>query len=125
MSDAPDSMPYAAAGDLVAVRAFVRTRGLALGLATGRADLLTLAVSELATNTLMHTAGGGHVRVWLDDGQVVCDVVDEGPDRPVGGAMPAASAESGRGLAIVGLVCDDVTTHPVGGGTLVRLRLSR
>ncbi|GAA1743903.1 ATP-binding protein [Luedemannella helvata] len=124
MSPAADSMFYAAAADLVAVRAFVRARGLALGLATGRADLLTLAVSELATNTLMHTAGGGHVRVWFDGGQVVCDVVDGGPDRSVAGAMPAASAEGGRGLAIVGLICDDVTTHPVIGGTLVRLRFS-
>ncbi|GAA1833270.1 hypothetical protein GCM10009682_59590 [Luedemannella flava] len=120
-----DTMWYSAAADLSAVRLFVRARGLALGLATGQADLLTLAVSELATNTLLHTAGGGQVRVWADAGDVVCDVVDSGGVRPLDVAMPAADATGGRGLAIVGLVCDDVTTHPVPAGTLVRLRLNR
>lgn len=119
-----DTMSYAVAADLSAVRLFVRTRGLALGLATGRADLLMLAVSELATNTLLHTAGGGQVRVWSDAGDVVCDVVDSGGERPFDAPMPGADATSGRGLAIVGLVCDRVTTHPVAAGLLVRLRLS-
>ncbi|MEK8105703.1 hypothetical protein NKG94_12165 [Micromonospora sp. M12] len=41
-------------------------------------ELLTLAVSELATNTLQHTTGGGWVRLWAEPGQLFCDIVDRG-----------------------------------------------
>jgi len=37
--------------------------------------------------------------------------------------MPAADAVSGRGLAIVERICDDVSTSTGPDGTLVRLRL--
>jgi serine/threonine-protein kinase RsbW len=120
----PDAMSYAGAGDLRALRVFVAARGRALGLPPGRVDLLTLAVSELATNTLQHTTGGGHVRVWTEEGQLVCDVVDRGPVRSFGRDMPQAEAVRGRGLAIVERVCDGVDATAVAGGTLVRLRLN-
>lgn len=119
----PDAMSYAAAGDLRAVRAFVAARATALGLPAGRVDLLTVAISELATNTLQHTAGGGRVRVWAADGQLFCDVVDGGVLRSFEPTMPAADAVRGRGLAIVRRVCDGVVVSAVPEGTLVRLRL--
>jgi serine/threonine-protein kinase RsbW len=118
------TMSYAAAGDLTAVRAFVAGRALALGLPAGRVELLILAVSELATNTLQHTTGGGHVRIWAHAGQLVCDVVDGGSPRSFGRAMPAADAIRGRGLAIVQRVCDVVDTATVADGTRVRIRLN-
>jgi anti-sigma regulatory factor (Ser/Thr protein kinase) len=124
----PETMAYAVPDDLRAVRAFVADRASALGLAEARVDLLTLAVSELATNTLQHTSGGGRVRVWADGGQVVCDVVDsssgEAPVRAFGRAMPGADALRGRGLAIVERVCDTVDVGAVDGGTRVRIRLN-
>ena len=49
-----------------------------------------LAVSELATNTLQHTAGGGRVRLWAEAGRLLCDV-----DRP-GPAAPARPGHAGR-----------------------------
>jgi len=122
--DPPDAMSYAEADDLKAVRAFVAARARALGLPAGRVDLLTLAVSELATNTLQHTTGGGRVRVWATAGQLICDVVDRGPARLFGRDMPAADALRGRGLAIVERVCDVVDTAAVADGTLVRIRLN-
>jgi anti-sigma regulatory factor (Ser/Thr protein kinase) len=126
---APDgmsaTMSYGEPADLGAVRAFVRTRALALGLSAGRADLLLLAVSELTTNTLQHTTGGGRVRVWADAGHIICDVIDGGATRTFGGAMPPAEAVRGRGLAIVEQVCDDVSVAVGPDGTLVRLRLHR
>jgi serine/threonine-protein kinase RsbW len=85
--------------------------------------LLTLAISELATNTLQHTTGSGVVRVWAADGQLICDVVDQGPPRSFGRSMPAANSIRGRGLAIVERVCDRVETFTVDEGTLVRIRL--
>ncbi|GLY04178.1 ATP-binding protein [Actinoplanes sp. NBRC 101535] len=124
MPDTTDSMSYQVADDLRAVRAFVTERALALGLPAGRIDLLTLAVSELTTNTLQHTTGGGHIRVWAENGRVVCDVVDQGTARPFGRAMPSAEAVRGRGLAIVERICDAVYTATVPGGTLVRICLN-
>jgi serine/threonine-protein kinase RsbW len=123
MPETVDGMSYAVPDDLRRVRAFVTERALALGLPESRVDVLTLAVSELTTNTLQHTSGGGHIRLWAEDGRLVCDVVDQGEDRPFGRAMPAAEAVRGRGLAIVERVCDSVVTAVVPEGTLVRICL--
>ncbi|MEU4562573.1 ATP-binding protein [Actinoplanes sp. NPDC023936] len=122
--DDRDGMSYAVPDDLRAVRAFVTERAHALGMAEARIDLLALAVSELTTNTLQHTTGGGHIRVWVSDGRLVCDVVDRGTERPFGRAMPSAEAVRGRGLAIVERVCDAVYTTAVPEGTLVRICLN-
>jgi anti-sigma regulatory factor (Ser/Thr protein kinase) len=121
----PDAMSYSRVDDLAAVRGFVRVRAEALGLAPERVGGLLIAVSELVTNTLMHTTGGGRVRVLAEPGFVVCDVVDGGPPREFGRAMPAADAVNGRGLAIVERICDEVSTSTGPDGTLVRLRLRR
>jgi anti-sigma regulatory factor (Ser/Thr protein kinase) len=120
---AADTMSYSQASDLSAVRAFVRAAASALGLSPGRVDMLLLAVSELATNTLQHTSGAGRVRVWADGGQVVCDVMDTGADRSFG-PMPEAEAERGRGLAIVKRIADAVSTVTRPEGMLVRVRMN-
>ncbi len=121
MTDA--TIAYAGADDLGAVRDFVAARAAALGLPPERVELLALAISELATNTLQHTGGGGHVRLWTADGQLVADVVDGAPagpraERP--GAMPPADAVRGRGLAIVERICDAVELS----ATRVRVRFT-
>lgn len=121
--DGGDGMSYTRPDDLRRIRAFVAERARALGMAAARADLLILAVSELTTNTLQHTSGGGHIRVWAEGGRVVCDVVDRGAERPFGRGMPSPEAVRGRGLAIVERVCDAVHTTTVPGGTLVRICL--
>ncbi|GIF44978.1 ATP-binding protein [Actinoplanes xinjiangensis] len=123
-AEAVDGMFYEVPDDLRRVRAFVTERALALGLPETRVEVLTLAVSELTTNTLQHTGGGGHIRVWVEDGRLVCDVVDQGQSRPFGRSMPGAEAIRGRGLAIVERVCDAVYTTAVPGGTLVRICLN-
>ena len=119
----PDAMTYDSPGDLKRVREFVAARAAALGLPELRAEMLVLAVSELTTNTLQHTGAGGRVRVWAQNGAVVCDVVDQGPAHSFGREMPGADALRGRGLAIVERVCDEVETQKVEDGTLVRVRL--
>lgn len=118
-----DSLRYHEPGDLADVRAFVAARATAIGLPARRVELLVLAVSELATNTLQHTHGGGVVRVFKQPGVLVCDVVDQGPARHLGRSMPAADSVGGRGLAIVERVCDEVETSAVAEGTRVRIRL--
>jgi anti-sigma regulatory factor (Ser/Thr protein kinase) len=116
-------MSYTEPGDLPTVRTFVAERARALGLAAARIDLFTVAVSELTTNTLQHTSGGGHIRVWADKGQLICDVVDGGGPRLFGRSMPSAEAVRGRGLSMVERICDSVQTFAVPGGTLVRICL--
>ncbi|WP_433360838.1 ATP-binding protein [Actinoplanes sp. CA-142083] len=117
----PAEAAYAEPTDLAFVRDFVRDEAIALGLSRLRADLLTVAVSELATNTLQHTAGGGIVRIWAEADKVRCDVVDGGVSPGFGRAMPAADQPRGRGLAIVERICDEVGIHPDGVGTTVSL----
>jgi anti-sigma regulatory factor (Ser/Thr protein kinase) len=112
---------YDRPADLADVRAFVRASAGDLGLPERRADLLTLAVSELATNTLQHTAGGGRVRLRAEPGRLLCDVIDHGPIRRLGRAMPAAQEVRGRGLAIVERICDEVGIDSENGTTRVRL----
>lgn len=114
-------MTYDRPADLAEVRAFVRASAGDLGLPERRADLLTLAVSELATNTLQHTAGGGRVRLRVELGRLLCDVIDQGPMRRLGGTMPAPQEIRGRGLAIVERICDEVGIDADDGGTRVRL----
>ena len=119
-----EPFPYSAADELAAVRAHVRSRAATLGLPARRVELLALAVSELATNTLQHTDAGGSVRVWATTDHVICDVVDSGPLRSFG-AMPPAGSFRGRGLAIVGQVADRVTATSTDHGTLVRMCMNR
>jgi serine/threonine-protein kinase RsbW len=117
----PAEISYHEPADLARVRAFVRTAAVALGLSDVRAEMLTVAVSELATNTLQHTSGGGRVRIWGDTGQVCCEVADRGPARVLGRPMPTADAPRGRGLPIVERVCDEVGVADGPDGTRVRL----
>jgi len=117
-------MSYTAADDLPAVRAFTQRHAAHLGLDPEQIMSLTIAVSELVTNTLQHTTGGGRVRIWAEDGQVVCDIIDGGPMRAFGRRMPAADADRGRGLAIVERLCDQVSAIADGEGTIVRLRFT-
>jgi len=117
----PAEATYRAPGDLAVVREFVRAEAERIGLSRVRADLLAVAVSELATNTLQHTDGGGVVRIWAEPGRVRCEVVDGGEPPGFGRAMPAADQPRGRGLAIVERICDEVAIRPDGDGTAVRL----
>src|SRR5689334_24773025 len=44
--------------------------------ADGRRFDLLLAVNEAAVNTLVHGDGQGVLRMWLDDGELVCELSD-------------------------------------------------
>jgi serine/threonine-protein kinase RsbW len=117
-------MAYSTADHLPAIRAFAQRQAEHLGLAPERTVSLIIAVSELATNTLQHTSGGGLIRIWADNDQFTCDVIDGGPLRSFGRQMPAADADRGRGLAIVERLCDQVSAVASAEGTLVRLRFA-
>jgi anti-sigma regulatory factor (Ser/Thr protein kinase) len=119
----PVAMTYAEPADLALVREFVCAAAVRLGLPRARADLLTVAVSELATNTLQHTGDGGRVRVWAEHGRICCEVTDQGRPQRFGRAMPSPEQPRGRGLAIVERICDEVGVTEGPDGTSVRICL--
>lgn len=87
---------------------------------TDRTDDLTLCVSELATNAVLHGAPPGReycVSLTLDDSVIRLAVRDSG-DRHLALDRPRSDPEacSGRGLPLAREVADDigVTEHVVG-----------
>jgi anti-sigma regulatory factor (Ser/Thr protein kinase) len=111
--------------DLRPVRAMVTATCERAGMPAMRATDLTLAVSELAANTLQHTAAGGVVQAWQADGEVVCQVTDSGFIRdPLAGFLrPQPDQAGGHGLWLVNQVCDLVEVRSDVSGTVIRLHM--
>ena len=66
------------------------------------------------------------MRLWTEDGSLVCDVRDQGIDRATrwrAVTRPADDAFGGRGLWIANAVCDLVQIRP--GAVRVRSALPR
>jgi anti-sigma regulatory factor (Ser/Thr protein kinase) len=110
------------AGPLAAVRDFVLQRCRSMHLDEGRAADLMVVVSELATNSVRHGGGAGTVRLWEDDGALVCEVRDQGrvTDPLVGRVRPTVDSRAGRGLWLVHQLCDLVQIRSGDHGTVVR-----
>ncbi len=119
-----DTMTYQT--DLRPVRALVSARGVGAGLPEARASDLVLAVSELAANTLRHTAGGGTLSIWSAPGEVVCEVRDSGwiADPLAGRHRPPEYPTGRQGLWVVNRICDLVQLRSSQAGTTVRLHMS-
>jgi anti-sigma regulatory factor (Ser/Thr protein kinase) len=114
-----------ASGDLADVRAFVRRRAAAYGMAADRTDDLVLATHEAAANSVRHGGGQGLLRMWLQDGHVVCEVADRGwiTDPLVGRRHPAPGPGHSRGMWLIHHVCDLVQVRSTTEGTVVRLHV--
>jgi anti-sigma regulatory factor (Ser/Thr protein kinase) len=129
----PDPPPHAATmtvhiATLAALRRFVIGRAEAAGLTADRVIDLTIAVSELAANTVEHAAGDdGVLAMWVADGRVVCQLSDTGHlTDPMAGRLPVPPDRSagGRGLLLVNQLCDLVRVHTRPGATTVRVELA-
>lgn len=110
------------AGSLPDARHTATAEGARLGLTGVRLDDLALVTAELTTNSVVHGGGTGVLRVWAEDGSVVCEVRDAGRlTDPLAGRRPAARDQrGGRGLLLVNLVSDLVRVHTGPDGTTVR-----
>jgi anti-sigma regulatory factor (Ser/Thr protein kinase) len=108
---------------LAALRHFVARRARDAGLSARDAGDLVLAVSEVATNTVLHAGGGGILRVWRDGGGLVCEIADRGLiHSPLAGRLrPPVTAGGGHGLWLANQVCDLVQIRTYESGNAVRL----
>ena len=112
------------ASTLGEVRAMVAVKGAEAGLLPSRLDDLILAVSEVATNSVVHGGGRGLARLWVDDGDVVCEVSDRGViiDPLVDRQSPGSDPSEPRGLWTANQLCDLVQVRSSREtGSVVRL----
>jgi anti-sigma regulatory factor (Ser/Thr protein kinase) len=116
-------MDFAGMGDLPRLRDFVCRHASGAGLPHDRAIDLQMAANEIATNTIRHAGGAGSVRVWAEDGHVLCDITDSGYVEVTlaGRLAPPLTSEGGRGLLVSNYLCDLVRLYSVPGFTTVRL----
>ena len=119
-------MAYDYTTDLVAIRAVVHRYALLAGLTEARAIDLTLAVSEVAANTVKHAKSPGSLNIWYDSKEIVCQIHDEGviTDPMAGRREPSLDAGGGHGLWIVNQVCDQVEIQSDETGTTIRLHMN-
>jgi len=110
-------------GNVRDVRQQVARCAIDAGLGPVRTDDLTLAVWELAVNSVQHGGGEGVLRTWQEDGALVCEVRDSGCiDDPLAGRRTPVVAPSGqRGIWLVNQLCDLVQLRTNAGGTTVRV----
>lgn len=111
--------------ELGEVRRLVRAHASAAGLSPGRIADLVLAVSEIATNSLLHGGGAGTLWVWRAGDTIICEVRDEGriEDPLVGRRRPSPSALGGRGLWLANQLCELVQVRAFASHGVVRLHM--
>ncbi|MGW9030080.1 anti-sigma factor RsbA family regulatory protein [Streptomyces sp. NPDC055722] len=118
---------FGSSGQLSGVREFAVRYAREMGLADSRLNDLALAVTELTTNSVLHGAGGGTLRIWAEGEQIVCEVHDAGRlIDPLAGRRPQPPTEpGGRGLLLVNHLADLVRIHSGDPGTTIRFYLGR
>jgi anti-sigma regulatory factor (Ser/Thr protein kinase) len=95
-------------------------------LSLARARQLTVAVNELASNSIEHGGGQATVSVWTEPGLFVCQLDDAGTfANPMAGWTPPPQGSSrGRGLLIVHELADLVRIHQRPDGTSIRIHIN-
>jgi CheY-like chemotaxis protein len=87
-------------------------------------ELVTLLVSELVTNALVHAGGGPRVVVRLRRGQVRVEVADDDPRLPAL-RVPDDTGPGGRGLLIVDRSASRWGADPARPGKVVWFEIDR
>jgi anti-sigma regulatory factor (Ser/Thr protein kinase) len=109
--------------DLGAMRRWVARLAEVTGIGLERAADLTLAVSEVAANSVRYGGGGGAIKVWQSSDALVCEVSDRGhlDDPLVGRMQPPVAQAGGRGVWLANQLCDLVQIRSNRRGTTVRI----
>ena len=126
--DAPLDQAFDA-GSLYALRAAVAAHAAAAGLSRSQVYDVTAVAHELAANAVVHGAGHGRLRLWVEGGFLYCQVSDEGRDGTAARASaPSADgavswpAEHGHGLWLARQVAEDVGIGHGSSGTTATAR---
>lgn len=109
------------------VREYVTGKARRHGLDADAVERLALAVHEVMVNSVDHGGGGGMLRLWAEDDDLVCEVRDEGviTDPLVGRRRPTLTQPRGRGMWMVNQLCDLVQVRSSPDiGAVVRLRIA-
>jgi anti-sigma regulatory factor (Ser/Thr protein kinase) len=109
------------------VRLLVDEGARAFGLDARRREECVLAVSEVATNSLVHGGGRGTFRCWVKGERFVCEVVDAGriAEPLVGRIRPTPGQVGGQGLWLANQLADLVQLRSNERGTVVRIHVVR
>ena len=109
--------------DLPATRRTVAQYARRVGLSEEQVEVLELAASELATNSIRYGGGSGTLAMWLERDAVVIEFTDAGhlADPLTGRLTPPLEAPGGRGLYLVNQLCDLVQLRSSPRGTTVRV----
>jgi anti-sigma regulatory factor (Ser/Thr protein kinase) len=107
------------------VRSLVKQFARTSGLDAERADNLVLAAGELATNSVRHADGHGIVRLWREEGRLICEIRDGGKidDPLIDRRRPMQDQLGGWGLWIANQACDLLQLRSLDTGTVARLHL--
>jgi anti-sigma regulatory factor (Ser/Thr protein kinase) len=124
----PDTTPRElrfAIDDLSALRRTVSDYARAAGMPAARRHDLVLAVNELATNSIRHGGGHGRLRMWNENGSVVCEVSDAGSitEPLVGRQRPRTGQIGGYGLWLANQLCELVQLRSHEQGSVVRVHM--
>jgi anti-sigma regulatory factor (Ser/Thr protein kinase) len=109
--------------DIPATRRTVAQFARRLGLPTDKVEVLELAASELATNSVCHGSGTGTVAMWATPAAAIVEFSDDGhlADPLTGRLLPPVDQEGGRGVFLVNQLCDLVQVRSTDRGTTVRI----
>jgi anti-sigma regulatory factor (Ser/Thr protein kinase) len=113
---------------LAAIRRFITAQATAAGLPPDRVVDMTVAVNELASNTVLHTGADGTLWTWAEADHVACQLADTGHlSDPLTGRIPVPPhlSTGGRGLVLVNQLCDLVRIHTRPGATTIRVHMHR
>ena len=115
-------------GSLYALRAAVAAHAATARLGRLQVYDVTAVAHELAANAVVHGAGHGRLRLWVDGGFLYCQVSDDGQAVPAHESVEAAGgaaawpAEHGHGLWLAGQVADDIGIGRGPDGTIATAR---
>jgi anti-sigma regulatory factor (Ser/Thr protein kinase) len=120
-----DVQPIETEDALCELRTFVAERAERRGMARDPLNNLLVAVTEIATNALRHGTPPIRVRVWTEQTDLVCEVVDQGHwnrNALLGLLPPESAAAGGFGLWAARMLVDLMQVRTGATGTVVRLR---
>lgn len=109
--------------DIPATRRTVAQYARRSGLPDDKVEILQLAASELATNSIRHGGGAGTVTMWTTPSAAIVEFRDTGrlTDPLTGRLMPSLEQEGGRGVFLVNQLCDLVQLRSSTSGTSIRV----